>query len=108
MNTLTLNQFAQYVVQVKTNSYEQEKEYVFGELRKRFNELINFSARYVEGRKVISYAKIAPLKLSFRKTSDNSVSYNVAFSRFVEKCRNEKYAKQIGVKPLNYSHNTYV
>lgn len=108
MNTMTLNQFAYLVVEIKQTSYEQEKEYVFGALRKRFNELINFSARYVEGRKVIAFDKVAPLKLSFRKTSDNWVSYNVAFSRFIEKCRNEKYAKQIGVKPLNYSHNTYI
>lgn len=105
---MTLTEFANLLVETKQMNYETEKKYVFGEIRKKFNELINFSAKYIQGRKVINHSHVAHLKLAFRKCPDGYVSYAVAFARFVEKCRNEKYAKQWGLNPLNYSHNTYI
>lgn len=105
---MTLTEFAQLVIEEKNMSYTSEKTYVFGEMRKKFNELIKYSAKYIQGRKVIDHNKVSHLKLAFRKNPDGYVSYSVAFARFVEKCRQEKYAKQWGLETLTYSHNTYV
>lgn len=103
---MTLTEFANLLVETKNTNYELEKQYVFGEVRQKFNELINFSARYSKGRKIIPFKNVVNLKLSFRDT--DFVSYPVAFARFVEKCKNKKYASQWGLITLNYSHNTYI
>ena len=105
---MKLTEFAQLMIDTKQANYQVEKDYVFTEVRKRFNEVINFSARYVEGRKVIKFDNVQHLKLGFRKMSDGFVSYNVAFSRFVAKCRQDKFAKSLNLEPLEYEHNIYV
>lgn len=107
MKTLTLTQFSQMLVETKQSHYEVEKDYVFNKVRSRFNELINRSAKYVEGRKVIDFDKVQHLKLAFRKQG-KYVSYAVAFARFVEKCRQDKYASKWGLNTLTYVHNTYI
>jgi hypothetical protein len=104
MPTYTLSEFANILVEQKQTSYYTEKNYVNSEVKKQFNKLINFSARYVEGRKVIPYSNLlnSNLKLGFRYSK--WINYDVAFSRFLNKLKDEKFAQRVGLYCLNYNH----
>jgi hypothetical protein len=104
MTTYTLAEFANLLVEQKQVSYYTEKNYVNSEVKKQFNKLISFSARYVEGQKVIPYNSLlnSNLKLGFRYSK--WINYDVAFSRFISKLRDEKFAQRVGLYTLNYTH----
>lgn len=102
--TYSLTEFAQMLVTEKYNSFYAERNYIQSDVKKQFNKLINFSARYVEGRKVIPYSSLlnSNLRLGFRQSK--WVSYEVAFERFVRKLQYPKFAQRVGLYCLQYSH----
>lgn len=104
MTTYTLSDFAHMLVTQKQDSYYTEKNYIQSEVRKQFNKLIGYSTRYIEGKKVIPYTNIlnSNLKLGFRYSK--WVNYDVAFSRFISKLRNEKFAQKVNLYTLQYHH----
>ena len=78
----SLTNFASYA----QNLYDVEET----ELKKVFNKKINFSARYINGKKLIPFENILNLKLGYRKPSykigtKEYVFYDVAFDRFKRK-----------------------
>jgi hypothetical protein len=82
LNLKSLTNFASYA----QNLYDVEET----ELKKVFNKKINFSACYINGKKLIPYAQILDLKLGYKKPSykigvKEYVFYEVAFERFKRK-----------------------
>ncbi len=60
------------------------------ELKNKFNKKIEFSARYIGGKKLIPFENILNLKLGYRKPSykigtKEYVFYDVVFNRFKRK-----------------------
>jgi hypothetical protein len=102
--TYSLSEFAQMLVTERQTSYYTEKNYVNSDVRKTFNKLIGYSARYVEGKKVIPYDNLlnSNLRLGFRQSK--WVNYNVAFERFVRKLQDPKFAQKVNLYCLQYSH----
>jgi hypothetical protein len=102
--TYSLSEFAQMLVTERQTSYYTERNYIQSDVKKQFNKLINFSARYVEGRKVIPYSNLlsSNLKLGFRYSK--WISYDVAFERFVRKLQDPKFAQKFNLATLHYNH----